>query len=410
MTTPTPPRADLASLRLLLPHIRPYLRRALAASAALLVAAGLLLALGQGLRHLIDVGFGSGGTGQLDRAALLMFAVVAALAVATAARFYLVSWLGERVAADLRRAVFNHVISLSPVFFETARTGDILSRLTADIAVLQALIGSAVSQGLRSGLLALGAFAMLVATSPKLAGIVAVVLPFVVGPLILFGRRERRLSRSAQERVADLGATAEETINGLRTVQAFTNEPRERTRFSTEVEASVAAAIQRIRSRATLILVVILLGFGAITFSLWVGGRDVVAGRMSGGELSAFVFYAVLLATSGATISELWGEVQRAAGAAERLLELLAVHPAIGAPAQPAMLPQPPRGEISFEDVTFAYPTRPDQSALHGFTLRHRPWRNGRPGRPLRRRQDHRPATAAALLRSAGRQDIAGRR
>ncbi len=281
--TRVPPQAArLASLRLLLPYLRPYLRRALGASLALLVAAGLLLALGQGLRHLIDVGFGDSGPRPLDMAALAMFGVVAALAVATAARFYLISWLGERVAADLRRAVFDHVVSLSPEFFETARTGDILSRLTADIAVLQALIGSAISQGLRSALLAIGAFGMLVATSPKLAGIVAVVVPFVVGPLILFGRRERRLSRTAQERVADLGARAEETINGLRTVQAFTNEKREKTRFSVEVEASVTAAIRRVSSRATLILVVILLGFGAITFSLWVGGRDVVAGRMTG--------------------------------------------------------------------------------------------------------------------------------
>ena len=364
----------VASLRLLLPHLRPYLGRAIGAAAALLVAAGLLLALGQGLRHLIDFGFAGATAGApdaapLNRAALLMFAVVAALALATAARFYLVSWLGERVAADLRRAVFDHVVSLSPAYFETARTGDLLSRLTADIALLQALIGSAVSQGLRSGLLAIGAFAMLVATSAKLAGIVAVVLPFVVGPLILFGRRERRLSRTAQERVADLAATAEETINGLRTVQAFTAEPRERARFSGQVEASVAAAVARIASRSMLILVVILLGFGAITFSLWVGGRDVIAGRMTGGELSAFVFYAVLLATSGATISELWGEVQRAAGAAERLQEVLEVVPAIAAPARPARLPEPAQGEIRFEAVTFAYPTRPGQPALRDFSL-----------------------------------------
>jgi ATP-binding cassette subfamily B protein len=359
----------LFSLRLVLPYLRPYRWRAVAAAAALLLAAGLTLGLGQGLRHLIDSGFGDSGPGALDIAALAMFGVVAALAFATAARFFLVSWLGERVAADIRRAVFDHVLSLSPAFFETARTGDILSRLTADIALLQSLVGSAISQGLRSVLLAIGAFAMLVATSPKLAGIVAIVVPLVVVPLILFGRREKALSRVAQERVADLAATAEETINGLRTVQAFTHEDLERARFGREAEASVAAALRRIATRAILILVVILLGFGAITFSLWVGGRDVVAGRMSGGELSAFVFYAVMLATSGASISELWGEVQRAAGAAERLHELLMVPAIIAAPAHPALLPSSSRGRIVFQGVDFHYPTRPDQASLNDFDL-----------------------------------------
>jgi ATP-binding cassette subfamily B protein len=364
-----PAPSGLLSLRLLLPYLRPYRWRVAAASAALLVAAGLMLAIGQGLRHLIDSGFGGGGAGALDTAALAMFALVAALAFATSSRFFLVTWLGERVAADLRSAVFNHVLTLSPAFFETARTGDILSRLTADIALLQSLIGSAISQGLRSTLLSVGAFGMLVATSPKLAGLVAVVVPLVVAPLILFGRREKALSRLAQERVADLGATAEETINGLRTVQAFTQEPLERARFAGQAEASVAAALRRISTRAILILVVILLGFGAITFSLWVGGRDVVAGRMSGGSLSAFVFYAVMLASSGAAISELWGEVQRAAGAAERLLELLAVPATIAAPARPAALPLPARGRIVFAGVGFTYPTRPDQPALENFDL-----------------------------------------
>ncbi|GAA0603918.1 ABC transporter transmembrane domain-containing protein [Craurococcus roseus] len=370
----TPPasgaQAGVASLRLLLPHLRPYAARAAGAAVALLLAAGLVLALGQGLRRLVDEGFADGAPGQLDRAALFLFAVVAALAVATSARFYLVSWLGERVAADVRRDVFGHVIGLSPAFFDTARTGDILSRLTADVALLQALIGSAISMGLRNVLTGLGAFAMLVATSPKLAGVVLVVVPFVVGPLVLFGRRERRLSRTAQERVADLAATAEEALNGLRTVQAFTHEPLERARFSAEAERSVEAALRRVASRSALILAVVLLGFGAITFSLWVGGRDVVAGRMTGGELSAFVFYAVLVASSGATLSELWGEIQRAAAAADRLAELLAVRPAIAAPPSPRRLPSPSAGRVAFEAVRFAYPTRPGAGALDGFTLR----------------------------------------
>ncbi len=361
-------RPPLTSLRVLLPHLRPYLARALAASIALLVAAGLLLGLGQGLRQLIDQGFGGASAESLNGAALAMFFIVAALGASTALRFYLVSWLGERVAGDLRRAVFNHVLSLSPAYFETARTGDILSRLTADIAVLQALVGTAISQSLRNILLAIGAAAMLVVTSAKLAAITLVVVPVVVVPLILFGRRERKLSRSAQERVADLAATAEETINGLPTVQAFTHEAADRARFSAEVERSVAAALRRIGSRSILILIVILLGFGAITFSLWVGGRDVIAGRMTGGELSAFVFYAVLLASSVATISEIWGEIQRAAAAADRLLEILAERPQIAAPASPMVMP-PPQGRVGFENVGFRYPSRPEAPALQDFSL-----------------------------------------
>ena len=361
-------RAPVVSLRLLLPHLRPYLPRALGAAAALLIAAGLTLALGQGLKRLIDDGF-AGGAASLDSAALFMGGVVALLALATSARYYLVSWLGERVAADLRRRVFDHVLSLSPAYFETARTGDILSRMTADVGLLQSLIGSAISMGLRNAITGLGALGMLLATSVKLAGIMLVVLPLVVAPLVLFGRRERRLSKAAQERVADLAATAEETLNGLRIVQAFTHEPQDRARFAGEVENSVAAALRRVASRTALILAVILFGFGAITFSLWVGGHDVVAGRMSGGELSAFVFYAVLLASSGATMSELWGEIQRAAAAADRLLELLAAQSAITPPAAPARLPQPPQGRVAFRDVRFAYPTRPGALALDGFSL-----------------------------------------
>ena len=304
----------------------------------------------------------------LNTAALGMFGIVAALGVATATRFYLVSWLGERVAGDLRRSVFDHVLKLSPAWFETARTGDILSRLTADIAVLQSLVGTAISQSLRNILLAIGAAAMLIVTSAKLAAITLVVVPVVVLPLILFGRRERKLSRHAQERVADLAATAEETLNGLPTVQAFTHEAADRARFASEVERSVGAAMRRIGSRAILILIVILLGFGAITFSLWVGGRDVVAGRMTGGELSAFIFYAVLMASSVASISEIWGEIQRAAAAADRLLEILAEVPAIAAPASPALLPAP-QGRVAFENVTFHYRSRPDTPALHDFSL-----------------------------------------
>lgn len=364
---------NIASLRLLLPYLKPYTGRAIGAAAALLLAAGLLLLIGQGVRQLVDEGFADASPQGLNRSALLMFLVVAALAVTSSTRFYLVSWLGERVGADLRRTVYDHVLSLSPAYFETARTGDILSRMTADVALLQSLIGSAISMGLRAGLTAIGALAMLVMTSPKLAGVVVIVLPFVVIPLVLFGRRERRLSRTAQERVADLAATAEETLNGLRVVQAFTHEPNERRRYAQQVEESVGASLRRVISRAVLILSVVLLGFGAITLSLWIGGHDVITGRMSAGELSAFVFYAVLLANNGAVMSELWGEIQRAAAAADRLIEVIETKPSITAPPHPARLPVPPQGRFAFEDVTFHYPTRPDAAALDRFSLRVEP-------------------------------------
>jgi ATP-binding cassette subfamily B protein len=368
--TDLPPRTrPVAALRLILPFLRPYRARVAGALGAMLLAASLVLVLGQGVRRLIDDGFAGGSMTRLNQATGLMFAVIAILAVATATRFYLVSWLGERVAADLRRAVFDRLIALSPAFFETARTGDLLSRLTADTALLQALVGSAISQWLRSALLLLGALVMLVVTSPSLAAIVVAVVPFVVVPFIVFGRREKRKSRAAQDRVADLGAYAEETLNALRTVQAFTHEPVDRAGFAARAEASVAAAVARIRTRALLILAVILLGFGAITLSLYLGGRQVVGGHMTGGALSSFVFYAVILATSISGLSELWGEMQRAAGAAERLVELLAERPTIAAPPAPARLPTPPLGRVALERVTFHYPAQGERAALHDVSL-----------------------------------------
>ena len=356
-----------------MPFLRPYAGRTVGAALMLALAAGLVLLLGQGVRGLIDRGFASGDGSHLNAAALAMFGVVAALGVSTGARFYLMSWLGERVGADLRATVFNHVLRLSPTFFETMRTGDVLTRLTTDTAALQNLIGSAVSQWLRSALIAGGALVMLVVTSPKLALLVVAVVPLVVLPLVVFGRRERRLARTAQDRFADLGAYAEETVNALRTVQAFTHEAEDRVRFGRRVEDSIGAALRRARVRAGLILLVILLGFGAITLSLWVGGLEVVHGRMSGGQLSAFVFYAILVATSAASMSELWAEVQRAAGSADRIGELLQQQPEIAPPAHPVPLPAPtrraPSGRVAFEGVRFHYPSRPDAPALEGFDL-----------------------------------------
>jgi len=358
------PKGQLKALAPLWGFMRPYRGRVVLASVCLLLAAAAVLVLGQGVRHLVDWGFNDASGHRLDQAALGMIAIVVVLAGATAGRFYLVSWLGERVSADIRRAVFDRVLSLSPAFFETTRTGEILTRLTSDTTLIQTVVGSSISQWLRNALMFVGALAMLVASSPKLAGIVLVLVPCVLVPIILFGRREKRLSRTAQDRIADVGAYAEETINAIRTVQAFTHEAIDRQRFADHVAAALASAQRRIATRARLLTLVIALAFSAITGVLWIGGHEVLAGRMTPGDLTAFVLYAVLVASAGASLSELWGDVQRAAGAAERLLELVQEVPDIAAPAKPVALPVPPLGRVGFRDVTFHYPARPDRSAL----------------------------------------------
>ena len=281
--------------------------------------------------------------------------------------------------------------------------------LPADTAVLQALAGSALSQWLRSAVLLVGAFAMLVATSPALSLVVVAVVPVVVVPLVLFSRRERALSRVAQERVADLAALAEETISALRTVQAFNHEPQARARFAQVTERAVAAARARIRSRALVIGGVILLGFGAITLSLWVGGREVLAGRMTAGALSAFVFYAVIVATSGAGLSELWGELQRAAGAADRVAELMSVRPTIATPALPRALPIPPVGRIAFEGGGFHLCCARRTAGAARLLARGDAWRDSGPGRSVRRRENHGIPAPAALPRPLGRHRPPGR-
>ncbi|MGI4857136.1 MAG: ABC transporter transmembrane domain-containing protein [Janthinobacterium lividum] len=368
-TTRAPDTRRISSFRVLLPFVGRYVWQAVAAGVALLSAAGLVLALGQGMRHLIDHGFSSGSQTQLNHAALAMFGVVVALAIATAVRFSLVSWLGDQVGADIRRAAFNHVLSLSPAWSETARSGDVLSRLITDTTLLQALTASSLAQWLRSSVLLIGSLAMLVATSPLLSLLVLAVIPIVVVPLVLFSRRERRLSRTTQERLADLAAMAEEAFSALRTVQAFNQEPQVRGAFSGAIHEVVSAGQARARSRAIVMLIVILLGFGAITLALWVGGHEVLAGRMSAGALSAFVFYSITVATSGAGLSELWGDLQRAAGAADRIADLLREKPAIASPGMPVPLPVPARGELAFDHVSFHYPARPDHAALDDFTL-----------------------------------------
>ncbi len=369
---PEPKPPLLGALRQLAPlrrYLSPYWRRILGAGAGLLVSSATVLVLGQGLRYLVDQGLTTADTALLDRAVLILLATVLVLAVSTYFRFYLVSWIGERVVADLRQAVFDRIIAMSPAYFETTKTGEVLSRLTTDTTLLQTVIGSSVSLALRNLLILAGGIAMLAVTSLKLTAIVLGIVPVVVVPILTFGRRVRRLSRRSQDKIADVGAYAEEMINAIRTVQAFTHEAADRADFRARVKDSFDVAVSRIRVRALLNGVIILFAFGAVTLVLWIGGYDVVAGRMTGGQLSAFVFYAILVAISVGTLSEVFSDLQRAAGATERLLELLAIAPDIAAPAHPVPLPMPPLGKVEFDKVRFAYPARPDLPTLEDFSL-----------------------------------------
>jgi ATP-binding cassette, subfamily B, bacterial len=334
-----------------------------------------VLALGQGLKHVVDNGFGSGEPGLLNQALGAMIAVALALSVATFFRFYLMMTTGERVVADLRRAVFDHILALEPAFFDAARTGDVISRLTNDTMLLQQVIGYGLSMFVRNSLMMAGAAVMLFVTSWKLALFVLLGVPATLIPILLFGRRVRRLSRDSQDRVADVSAYIDEAVHEIRTVQAYAHEDADRASFARHAEAVYRSGVARIGNKAFLISAVMLIAFSAVGIILWVGGHEVLAGRASAGELSAFVFYASIVATGAGTVSEVWGELQRAAGATERLMELLETAPGIVAPATPASLPPLAPGErlareIEFSDVSFAYPTRPEQRALERFTLR----------------------------------------
>jgi ATP-binding cassette subfamily B protein len=366
----TRPRSrNLRVLRRLFAFVRPYTGHVLIAAVALTIAAAAVLAFGSGLRWLIDQGFVAGASHRLDQALVGMLVVVVIMAAATFGRAYFVSWLGERVAADIRDAVFRNVVRLPPAFFEVTRTGEVLSRLTTDTTVLQVVVGSTASMAVRNVLLVLGGLVMMAVTSLKLTALVILVVPVAVIPIVLFGRKVRELSRDSQDRVGDVGANIDETINAVRTVQAFNNEAAESSRFTGLVNAAFIAAARRVRARAALAAVVIVLVFTAIGVVLWIGGHDAIAGRITAGDLSAFVFYAVVVAGSVGSLSEFAADLQRAAGASERLFELLDAKPSIAAPANPTRLPSPARGAVDFENVSFHYPARPDRAALHGMSF-----------------------------------------
>jgi ATP-binding cassette, subfamily B, bacterial len=364
-----PPLTALRMLTRVWRFVRPYRRQVIFAGIALVFAAGAVLTIGQGLKFVIDRGFAAGSGPELDRTLAFMLGVVVVMALATYARFYFVSWIGERVTADLRRAVFDHLLSLPPGYFEVMRTGEVISRLTNDTTMLETVIGSSASMAIRNALLMVGGLVMLALTSGKLTLLVLVGVPVVLVPIIFFGRRVRKLSRSTQDRVGEVGAYVDEALHEIRTVQAYGHEAEDRQQFGARVEQAFGTALQRIRQRSLLVAAVILLVFGSVGVILWIGGHDVVAGRITAGQLSAFVFYAVVVAGAAGTISEVMGDLQRAAGATERLFELLAIEPAIRAPAHPVALPVPVRGTVSLTDVTFHYPSRPDTAALHEFSL-----------------------------------------
>jgi ATP-binding cassette subfamily B protein len=364
------PRAkSLNPLRALIPFLRPYRPALIAAMGALLIASAAMLALPVALRQLIDHGITAGNASTINRYFFGFLAAAVIYGVFAALRFYLVTWLGERVVADLRAAVYRRVVRMDPMFYEVTRTGEILSRLSADTTLVQAISGVNLSIILRSLLSLTGALVMLALTSAKLTGVILVLMPVVVAPLILVGRRVRGLSRSSQDRLADTSALADETLNAIQTVQAFTLEELQSQRYTSAVEDSFRMAVRRTRVRALLTAVGVALVFGGITLVLWMGAHAVVKGEMSGGQLGQFLMYAVFVGTSAAALTEMWGEIQRAAGAMERLSELLAATPAIAAPAEPLVLPKRVLGRIRFDRVTFRYPSRPESAALDQFSL-----------------------------------------
>ena len=370
ITEPAKSRARLRPLLALAPYVARYKGRAILALISLTIAAITTLLVPVAVRRMIDMGFTPEGIAMINSYFSVMIAVVAVLACASASRYYLVMTIGERIVADLRRDVFAHLISLSPSFFDSARSGELVSRLTADTTQIKSAVGASVSIALRNVMLFFGAAAMMVITSPRLSGFVLLAIPIIVIPLVAFGRWVRRLSRTAQDTLADASAYASELVNAIRTVQAYTGERLARTRFAGEVEQAYQAARSSTKARAVLTLIVIFIVFASVVVILWVGSHDVLTGAISPGRLGQFVLYTAFAASGLGQLSEVWGEVSAASGAAERLFEILRVKPQIAAPASPRALPKPARGDVGFDNVSFAYPTRPNALAVDGVSLK----------------------------------------
>ncbi|WP_215408059.1 ABC transporter ATP-binding protein/permease [Vibrio gigantis] len=366
---PKPEKKSLSILFELSKFIQPYKGRVIAALIALIFTASLTLSVGHGIRLLIDQGFSQQSLSDLGSAIQFIMVVVVLISIGTFFRFYLVSSVGERVSADIRLSVFNHVVTLHPSYFETNGSGDIMSRITTDTTLLQSIIGSSFSMAMRSALMCLGAIIMLFATNIKLTLIVLASVPFILIPILVYGRRVRALSRQSQDSMSDVGSYAGEAIEHIKTVQSYSREEQEKASFAVEVEKAYEIGRQRVKQRAILISSVIVIVFSAIAGMLWVGGSDVINGIMSAGDLAAFVFYAIMVASSLGTISEVMGELQRAAGATERLIEILQVESHIVAPLENPTSLGNVTPEVAFNDVTFYYPSRPNQPATSNLTL-----------------------------------------
>ncbi|HEX6866712.1 MAG TPA: ABC transporter transmembrane domain-containing protein [Caulobacteraceae bacterium] len=368
-----PRRRDIRPLAHLLPFLKDDWGDAIAAGFFLLVAAAATLSLTVAARYVVDHGFAAGSAEVLNRAFLVLGGVSLVLACASALRFYFITRLGERIVADLRQALYANIMRLDPAWFANVRTGEVLSRMTTDVAIVENVVGSAASVALRNLLSLIGATVMLAIVSPKLTFFVMVLAPLILAPVLLIGRRVRKLSAHAQDRFADAVAFAGESLDGLETVQAFGRETSAVTRFAEAVETAFGASVSRIQARAIMTAAVITVVFGGIAVVLWAGAHSVLAGSMSAGALVQFVFLSVLAAGAISTVSEVWGDVQKAAGAMERIVEILRARPVIAPPAKARPLPVPPRGEVAFEGVRFAYPGRPDMAALNGFNLHVKP-------------------------------------
>ncbi|MBT5387345.1 MAG: ATP-binding cassette domain-containing protein [Porticoccaceae bacterium] len=364
------PSTKMSVLLSLLQFLKPYRLRIGIFLIALVFTAMVTLSVGQGLKLVIDQGFSQQSQDHLNTAIIFILVASGLMALGTYVRFYLISWLGERVSADIRTAVFNHVVNLHPAFFETNRSGDIMSRLTSDTTLLQSIIGSSMSIALRSSISFTGALIMLLITNLKLSLIILLAVPLVLMPILVFGRSVRKLSRESQDSIADVGSYAGEVIQHIKTVQSFTQEQQEKSAFGAEVERAFVVAKRRVSQRAVLIAVVILLVFSALSVMLWVGGSDVINGTMTGGDLGAFIFYAVLMATGVASLSEVYGELQRAVGATERLMELLQADNQILAPQSATLSAADLDPVIELHNLSFRYPSRPEQPALKDFSLR----------------------------------------
>lgn len=361
--------APWVTLTQVLPFVKPYYRQLAVATLALLFTAAITLGLVQYARVIVDAGFVAGSAQSLGQAVLAFMVVALLQALGTFARFYWVSWLGERVTADIRKAVFNHLLQMHPSYFEENISGEIQSRITTDTTLLQTVIGSSASIALRSFLLALGGVVFLFITNPRLTSVVLICIPLVIAPIAFFGRRVRRQSRHTQDQIANVGAYVGESLQQIKTVQAYNHQQEDQRLFSGHVESAFQVSLAQIRSRSMMIALVMTLVFTALAAMIWVGGQDVISGRMSAGELTAFVVYAVMVASSVGAISQVIGDLQRAAGATERLMELLQAQPRITPPETPQHLLQPVRGELTMNAVHFNYPSRPEQAALDGLTL-----------------------------------------